>query len=340
MERKIQADLRETIRQLKAKEYKYEAREEKQIDWHAYNEAQLYDMRFFLQQTLRLVDKAAALLPEETRGVGRPAKLAADVAKAVLLMEYLKLSERAASTWAWVFKEKLGITDDLSPRTIGRGFENPDVIFILEKVFEWTAESFEEAEKTVAIDATGVTESIKKNYESTKSKDKSEAEGFLKLSIAVGTTCHGIGAYALSRGRADSPFFAPLLEQTRARWRNVDAASADAGYLSRPNCQTAADMGITPYIFPKTGITLNQKGFPAWKTMLLGLTSDTQTWLFGYHLRSNVETVNSCLARRFGTLSCRKDLCKDNEELTRLILHNLRQENTAWFEGKINLKSI
>lgn len=340
MERKARADLREIIRQLKAKEYKYESREEKQIDWHAYNNAQMNDLRFFLTQTVRLVDQAAVLLPEDKRGVGRPAKLAADIAKADLLMEYLKVSERAASMWVWVFKEKLGITEDLSPRTIGRGFENPDVIFILEKVFEWTAESFEEAEKDVAIDATGVTESIKKNYESIKSKDKSEAEGFLKLSIAVGTACHGIAAYALSRRRADSPFFAPLLEQTHARWRHVDAASADAGYLSRLNCQTAADLGIAPYLFPKTGVTLNQKGFPAWKTMLLGLTADVQTWLFEYHLRSNVETVNSCLARRFGALSCRKDLCKENEELARLGLHNLRQMNTAIFEGKISLKSF
>jgi len=170
MERKAQADLRETIRQLKEKEFKYEPRPEKEINWHAYNEAQLNDLRFFLTQTRELVDKAAALLPEIKPGVGRPAKLAADVAKADLLMEYLKLSERAASTWSWVFKEKLGITEDLSPRTIGRGFENPDVIFILERVFEWTAESFEDAEKHVAIDATGVTESIKQNYESIKSR--------------------------------------------------------------------------------------------------------------------------------------------------------------------------
>ncbi len=340
MERKAQADLRDTIAQLKNREFKYEAREEKPIDWHAYNDAQLNDLRFFLTQTRELVDKAADLLPKKTQGIGRPAKEAADVAKAVLLMEYLQVSERAASAWVWVFKEKLGITEELSPRSIGRGFENPDVKFILERLFEWTAKSFEDAEKDVAIDATGVTESMKENYASTKNVDHEKAEGFLKLSIAVGTACHGVSAYALSRGKADSPFFIPLLLQTKARWRNVDAASADAGYLSRVNCQTAADLDITPYIFPKTGITLNQQGFPAWKTMLLCLTGDTQAWLFGYHLRSNIETVNSCLARRFGKLSCRKDECKDNEELSRLVLHNLRQENTAWFEGKITLKTF
>lgn len=332
--------MREIIKQLKEREFAYVSREEKTIDWHAYNEAQMNDLRFFLIQTRELVDKASALLPEKTREVGRPPKEAADVAKAVLLMEYLKVSERAASTWAWVFKEKLGIMEELSPRTIGRGFENSDVIFILERVFEWTANSFEAVEKRVAIDATGVPESIKQNYESTKRDDIVKAESFLKLSLAVGTECHGISAYALSRGQADSPFFEPLLKRTTERWRNVREASADAGYLSHPNCQAAADLGITPYIFPKTGITLNQKGYPAWKTMLIGLTTDVQSWLLAYHLRSNVETVNSCLARRFGKLSCRKDECKENEELTRLILHNLRQMNSAIFESKITLKTF
>jgi len=340
MERKAQAGLREIIGQLKEKEFKYAPREEKTIDWHAYNEAQLNDLRFFLTQTRELVDKAAELLPEETRCAGRPPKEAADVAKAVLLMEYLQVSERAASMWAWVFKEKLGITDELSPRTIGRGFENPDVIFVLERVFEWTAKSFEDAEKNVAIDATGVPESIKQNYASVKSEDVKQSETFLKLSIAVGTECHGISAYALTRHKGDSPLFKPLLQETAAVWPHVQSACADAGYLSHPNCQEAENLGIIPYIFPKTGITLNQKGFPAWKTMLLSLTNDAQTWLFGYHLRSNVETVNSCLARRFGKLSCVKDVCKESEELTRLILHNLRQMNTAWFEGKITLKAF
>lgn len=340
MERNAQADLRETIRQLKEREFAYVSREEKIIDWSAYNEAQLNDVRFFLTQTRGLVDKAAAMLPGKTRGVGRPAKEAADVAKAVLLMEYLQISERAASTWVWIFKEKLGITGELSPRSIGRGFENKNVQFILRKVFDWTRDAFAQAEKTVAIDATGVSESIKKNYESVKSDDIVQAESFLKLSLCVGVECHGVGAFALTRGEGDSPLFEPLLKETTSSWRSVEIACADAGYLSRNNCQTTADLGLIPYIFPKTGITLKQKGSPAWKAMLVSMTQATQAWLAAYHLRSDVETVNSCLARRFNKLSCRKDECKENEELTRLILHNLRQMNTAWFEGKITPKSF
>lgn len=340
MERKAQADLRETIRQIKEREFAYVAREEKAIDWHAYNEAQLSDLRFFLTQTKQLVEKAGALLPKEARGVGRPAKEAADVAKAVLLMEYLQVSERAASTWAWVFKEKLGITDELSPRSIGRGFENPDVQFILKKLFEWTSDAFAGVEKNVSIDATGVTESIKQNYESVKSDDVVKAESFLKLSIAVGTEFHGISAFALTRGVGDSPLFEPLLCETASRWKNLETVCADAGYLSRNNCQAAFDLGLTPYLFPKIGITLKQKGTPAWKRMLTALVEGTQAWLFAYHLRSESETVNSCLSRRFRKLSCRKKLTKHFEEATRLVLHNLRQINTAWCERKITLKTF
>jgi transposase len=335
MERKAQADLRETIRQLKEKEFKYAPRPEKEIDWRAYNEAQLNDLRFFLTQTRELVDKAAVLLPQK-RGVGRPPKQAADVAKAVLLMEYLQVSERAASTWTWVFKEKLAITDELSPRTIGRGFEDEDVRFILETMFAWTAKRFDEVETSVAIDATGVSESIKTNYASVKAEDEAKAASFLKLSISVGTACHGIGAYRLTRGVGDSPLFKPLLTETVGVWPHLFSVEADAGYLARENTQACVAYGLTPYLFPKTGVTLKQKGFPAWKAMLSLLVQNPQAWLAAYHARSNVECGNSCLARRFRPLSCRKDATKFVEELTRLVLHNVRQLNTAICEGKIH----
>jgi len=335
MERKAEAALRETVTRLKNREFKYAAREEKPIDWRAYNQAQLSDLRFFLTQTRQLVDRAAALLPPTPNGVGRPRKQAGDVAKAVLLMEYLQVSERVASDWAWVFKEKLGIAAELSPRSIGRGFENEDVRFILLKVFEWTRDAFSEAEKTVTVDATGVSESIKENYESVKSGDASQAESFLKLSLCVGVECHGVSAFALTRGTADSPLFEPLLKETVSSWHSLDSVCADAGYLSRCNCQVAADVGVTPYIFPKEGITLKQRGSPAWKTMLTCVVQATQAWLAVYHLRSESETVNSCLARRFRKLSCRKESNKRFEETTRIILHNLRQLNTAIHENKL-----
>lgn len=340
MERKQETALRETIAQIKNREFKYAAREEKPIDWNAYNQAQLNDLRFFLTQTKELVEKASATLPTKRSTPGRPSKEAADVAKAILLMEYLQVSERAASAWVWVFKEKLGITSELSPRSIGRGFENPDVQFILQKMFDWTSNAFADIEKNVSIDATGVTESIKRNYESVKQDDVTSAESFLKLSLAVGTECHGVGAFALTRGVGDSPLFEPLLNHVASRWKKLETVCADAGYLSRDNCQTAFDLDLTPYLFPKIGITLKQKGTLAWKGMLTALVEGTQAWLWAYHLRSESETVNSCLSRRFRKLSCRKKSTKHFEEVTRLVLHNLRQMNTAWFEGKISLKSF
>jgi len=335
MERKAQTALNELITQLKNREFKYVEREEKPINWRAYNAAQLSDLRFFLTQTRELVDRAAALLPEMPHGVGRPCKEASDVAKSVLLMEYLQVSERGASDWLWVFKEKLGVTAELSPRSIGRGFENPEVQFILLKVLEWTSDSFADVEKTVAVDATGVSESIKQNYESAKQSDEGKAASFLKLSLCVGTGCHGVASFELTRGVGDAPLFQPLLEEAVEHWPCVEEVDADAGYLSRRNCQTAADLGVTPFIFPKEGITLSQRGFPAWKAMLTDLTRAPQEWLASYHLRSASETVNSCLARRFRKLSCRKAETKKYEEITRLVLHNFRQTNTAIHEGKI-----
>jgi len=39
VERKDEAALRETIARLKNRDFKYESRDEKQIDWQAYNQA-------------------------------------------------------------------------------------------------------------------------------------------------------------------------------------------------------------------------------------------------------------------------------------------------------------
>lgn len=335
MESKAERELREVLAQVKSKEFKYSPREVKEIDWSKYNAAQLSDLRFFLAKTNELVDRASALLPAKRLAVGRPPADAGDVAKAVLLMEYLQLPEESASEWTWIFKEKLHLEAELSPRTIGRGFENPDVQFILETVFKWTSAVFSTTENTVAIDATGVTESIKENYESVKHDNVKQAAGFFKLSIAIGTQCHSVSAYALTRGIADSPLFDQLIEETATRWPNVNTVCADAGYLSRDNCQTAADLSVAPFIFPKTGITLKTEGSPAWRSMLEDFTQATQTWLATYHLRSNVETVNSCLSRRFRKLSCRKNETKHYEELTRLILHNFRQWNQAQHQNQL-----
>ena len=337
VERKAEGELREVVKSLRDRSFKYVEREEKKIDWHAYNESQLDDLHFFVEQTKSLVDTVSLLLPISEPAVGRPSKQASDVAKAVLLMEYLQVSERGAAGWVWIFKEKLGITEDLSPRTIGRGFENPEVLFILTKVFELTTIPFAQVEQTIAIDGTGVAETVKQNYESVKNQDITKTSDWLKLSIVTGVELHGIVSYSLDRHTHDTKLFEPLVNQAANRWPNANRLTADAGYLSRANAQTASNLGLTPFLFPKVNVTLKQRGSAAWTTMLKLLLANVQQWLEWYHLRSNVETVNSCLVRRFRKLSCVKTQTKLAEEFTRLILHNLRQLNTALHEHKITL---
>ena len=53
----------------------------------------------------------------------------------------------------------------------------------------------------------------------------------------------------------DSPYFKPLVEQTAKAGFTMKEISADKGYISADNLQTAVDHGATPYIPFKTNVT-------------------------------------------------------------------------------------
>ena len=83
----------------------------------------------------------------------------------------------------------------------------------------------------------------------------------------------------------------------------VGIVSADAGFLSRDNCQAIADSGGVPRIMPKRNVSLKTLGRPAWTRMLNDLLRDAQGWLEEYHQRSLAETSWSKLnSIRWGEL--------------------------------------
>ena len=63
VERRVDGELREVVKSLRDREFAYVEREEKKIDWNSYNAAQSNDLKFFVEQTKVLVEKAAAQLP-------------------------------------------------------------------------------------------------------------------------------------------------------------------------------------------------------------------------------------------------------------------------------------
>ena len=302
MDRK-QRKLDELIKELKDKEFKYIPREEREIDWSKYDEAQLNEINDMLLMIRDTVDEAALRLGirgAKFDGPGRPPYPPEDLAKAILMQQYFCVANRMAAGLVLLFREKMGIKQAFSYKTIERAYEDPFVTLILNEVFKMTQEPVKELEKNFSADGTGLSTSMKQNWERDRNDEKKRA-GYEKMVSMVGTTYGLISAVELPDNPAahESPFFAPLLEETASSYSSIELVSLDEAYLSRDNCDLIVKIGAAPRISPKKGITLKRRGSWAWTEMLLDFMEDPQQWLREYHLRSISETVFSTYKRDF-----------------------------------------
>lgn len=338
--KKAQRILNELIEDLKNKQFKYEPKEEKEIDWSAYNLSKIHEINFFLVFVREAVDGSQVQVQEQT-GPGRPASDAFDLAKVILVKEYFQTGERQAEGLALLFMEKLALKNAPSASTIGRAYSRTDVQEILARVFEMTSEPIKDKETSFSADGTGLPLSIKQNYENDRDKHEKHA-GYDKAAVMISNNFHLATGIVHTKGTAnDSPLFAPLLEQTAERFQHIEDVELDAGFISRENCQLIDAVGATPYIFPKTGITLNQNGAPAWKKMLLALINDPQAWLRSYHRRSQNECFFSSHKRRFARpILKRITLRRSIQAFGRVTVTNITMLITAYCEHRVEVKQF
>jgi transposase len=325
-----QRKLDELIKELKDKEFKYIPREEREIDWSSYDEAQLNEINDMLLMIRDTVDEAAMRLGirgAKFEGPGRPPYPPEDLAKAILLQQFFCAANRMAAGLVLLFKEKMGIKRAFSYKTIERAYDDPLVTLILNEVFKMTQEPVKELEKNFSADGTGVPTSMKQNWERDRDDEEKQA-GYEKMVAMVGTTYGLISAVEFPDNPAahESPFFAPLLEETASNYSSIELVCLDRGYLSRDNCDSIEKVGAVPRIYPKEGTTLKRKGSWAWAEMLLDFIEDPQRWLHDYHLRSISETVFSVYKRDFCTPLRKRILQRRKKEaFSRVCDYNMKR---------------
>jgi transposase len=331
LKNKAQEKLGNLIKQLKADNYKYEAKEQKQIDWPRYDEAQVNEINDMLILMREVVEKAAQRLGEdgklERAGPGRPKNSPSDEAKVILMQQYFCASNRVAAGYALLFKEKLHLSKIFSYKTIERAYQDPQVAEILQEVFRLTQEPVCDKEHTFGPDGTGLSTSMKQNYENDRQNGKVH-KGYEKMIVMVGCTYKLFSAFQLAHSPVDneSPYFEPLLAQTAECYDQIDSVCADSAFLSRLNCSLADGVGAVPRIYPKEGVTMRQFGSVAWRKMLLDLLGNPQKWLREYHARSNAETAFSTF-KRDCPVPLRKKISirKKQEAFTRACNYNLKR---------------
>jgi transposase len=329
--KKEQEKFDKLIKQIKEDEFKYVPREEKEIDWSKYDQAQINEMNDMLLLIRDSVDEAALRLGIDEiyrkKGPGRPPNHPADLAKAVLMQQYFCVSNRIAEGLIKLFMEKLKLKDTFSYKTIERAYEEPMVTLILEEIFKLSQEPVEDKEHVFAPDGTGVSTSMKNNWENDRRKG-GKTKGYEKMIAMVGCTYKLISAFEQTENPQDheSPYFEGLLAETAGSYDRIDLVTGDSAYLSRDNCNFVTRVGGVPRFYPKQGLTLKRRGSRAWSDMLFDFINDPQNWLREYHPRSISESAFSVFKRDFPIpLRKRLGVRKGHELFARVCNYNLKR---------------
>lgn len=281
----------------------YESEPNRPIDWSAYTQTHIDEVRESLNFIRDKVDETHYL---PTAGkVGRPLTDPKILAKAILLAEYLGSPERPSQGWSAILGPAVGISQELDDRVIGEAYNNIEVIYILKQVFENNKTS----DGRLSGDGSGLETSRKQNYESFK-----KTSAYL---TSIVDSREVVQAFDTS-GQHEIKAMHDLIYQVEG-----DSLRLDAGFVDRKLIQKIAEIGMKPYIFPKTIIKLN--GDFAWKHMYLELYLDVMTWLTEYHQRSHSESFHSSYKRKYPILTKRRASTQLCQVTARIILHNRRR---------------
>ncbi|MDR2203173.1 MAG: transposase [Nitrososphaerota archaeon] len=226
-----------------------------------------------------------------------------------------------------LFKEKLHLTSLFSYKTIERTYGDVKVQQIFGEVFELTHSSVADLKHEFGPDGSGLTTSVKQNYEHDRAKDQT-SKGYEKIVVMVGLKYKLVSAFRFADKPTahESPYFESLLIETARRYGRVDLVCGDSAYLSRVNCDLVAGVGGVSRFYPKKGCLLRSKGSGSWRVMLEELVADPQKWFEAYHKRSNVEGCFSVF-KRDNFLPLRKKLVvrKRQEAFSRACNLNIKR---------------
>lgn len=281
----------------------YEDEPIRPIRWPEYNLTEIENAAETLEFIRDSVDEAE-LMPCNGK-VGKPLTNPRSLAKAVLACEAFGFTERNAQGWMRIINAFLGIHEHLDDRTIGDGYDKPEVVYILKQVFEKNKAS----DGRLCGDGTGLETSRKQNYEANKKAGR--------YMTSIVDSREIVQAFDVS-GEQECRAMHKLIKQVYG-----NSIRLDAGFNDRELVRELVERGITPYVFPKKNNNLN--GTLAWKSMYLELLLDVMSWLTEYHIRSHSESFHSSFKTRNGIITKRRFTAILSQVTARVIIHNRRR---------------
>lgn len=306
-------------------------------EWPAYNKAQMNEKRLFLY-----------LLHKLCQGVGSPAQYGAgrrflpleDVIFAMAYKVFSTISGRRFMSDLRDAHAKGYLSQAPSYNAMFDYFNTKMVTDYLLMLIEESSLPLASIERDFAVDSTGLSGCRFVQWVEAKYNDVKliEQRDWIKLHLITGVKTNIVTAVEISdKYKNDSPYFKPLVEAT-ARNFKMREISADKGYLSSDNMQTAVDVKAMPYIaFKANSHAEGKKQTTLWKQMYHYFSLHTERFMRSYHKRSNVESTFSMIKAKFGdALRSKTERAQINEALCKVLCHNIVVLIQAMYE--LNLK--
>ena len=296
-------EFRKLVPRLREKGF-YQHKEIRQLSWPEYSLAQIEEAKEILRFIRMEVD--ACQLPSVNGKVGKPLTNPKSLAKAILMSEFMQLTERQSQGWVELLGQFMNIKEFLDDRVIGDAYNNPEVLYVLEQVFQNTKSS----DGKLSGDGTGLEKSRKQNYASTKNIKKCD------YLVNIVDSREIVQAFEINENECKS-MHSLILEV------EGDSLRLDAGFVDRELTRKISNKGMIPYILPKKNLKLN--GSLAWKNMYLSLYNDVMNWLEEYHKRSHSESFYSSFKRKNRIILKRRPTARLSQITARIIIHNARK---------------
>jgi transposase len=289
-------------------------------EWSSYNAAQVNEREHF-DSLLR--DLCDGIEEQPQVGKGRPRLPMADRVYSSVAKVYAGTSGRRASSEIQELADRKMLTKAPHYNSIHRYLEDPAMTPVLLALVEQSAAPLAAVESQFAVDSTGFSTNTYARWFDHKWGKERKERNWLKAHLMVGTRTHVVTSCRITdEGTHDSVPFLPLTKSTAARF-DMKELSADKAYLSHQNVTIADGMGITPYIPMKSNVN-GVRGLDAWHKLYHLFHYKAGEFYAHYNMRSNVETVNSMIKRKFGAfVRAKSKPAQINEVLCKVLAHNV-----------------
>jgi len=300
--------------------------------WKAYNEAQKAEVKLFDELLKDLVEA----IPEPEQHMGRPRLPLRESLFCSIQKVYSQLSSRRAYSLFENATEKGQIEHVPHFNAPSKLLNKPEITPILHQLVFLSALPVAGLETDFAIDSTGFRTTSFSVYNGIKHGQTKEHR-WLKAHMCIGVMTNIVTAVIVTDGNSnDSPHLCQLIKQTSECF-TINEVSADLAYSSRNNLKIIASVGGTPYIPFKKNTTGRSEGSTTWVKMYHYFQFNKEEFLKHYHKRSNIESTNAAIKRKFGeTLKSKNEIAQVNELLAKIIAYNLTVVIHEMYENGIN----